>query len=297
MSWDEKDWAYTWITGKRSRLNLLFRRLEIENNDDIERYTIKEYNRNVYEFGIMDKQEMIQIAQDYGIMIEHQYLGFQCHCFDFRNRKCNFDNIDFRTPPPFHKRNSPLLSIHQHNEYNSLDINKYQKDKLILEDFLIKLKKRLSNKAIDDVYLKEFENKRIIEIEKIITSLKYDIKKFHNICINPQYWFYTTIEGKLSRLNLLFRKTDKKKIEQDPEVKAIFYAENSDLNLKSKDEFQQIKEIAKTYGICIKLSYHVYDFRDIDVEYENIDIEEPTPLNYINIGKFIASVSTFDFIF
>ena len=78
---------------------------------------------------------------------------------------------------------------------------------------------------------------------------------------------------------------------------AIFYAENSDLDLKSNDEFQQIKEIAKTYGICIKLSYHVYDFRDIDVEYENIDIEEPTPLNYINIGKFIASVSTFDFIF
>jgi 5-methylcytosine-specific restriction endonuclease McrBC regulatory subunit McrC len=67
--------------------------------------------------------------------------------------------------------------------------------------------------------------------------------------------------------------------------------------IKSKNEFQQIKEIAETYGICIKLSHHVYDFRDNDVEYENIDIEEPTPLNYINIGKFIASVSTFDFIF
>ena len=95
----------------------------------------------------------------------------------------------------------------------------------------------------------------------------------------------------------MFRKTDKKEIEQDPEVKAIFYAENSDLNLKSKDEFQQIKEIAKTYGICIKLSYHVYDFRDIDVEHKNIDIEKPTPLNHINIGKFIASVSTFDYIY
>ena len=294
MSWDEKDWAYTWITGKRSRLNLLFRRLDIDDNDDIEKYTIKEYDRNVYEFGIMDKQEMEQVAQDYGIMIEHQYLGFQRHCFDFRNRKCNFENIDFRESSPFY--NSPL-SIHQHYEYYSLDINKFKKDKLILEDSLIKIKKRLSNKDIDDAYLKEIENKRILEIEKIITSLKYDIKIFHNININSEHWFYSTIKGKLSRLNLLFRKTNEKVTEQDPEVKAIFYAENSDLDLKSNDEFQQIKEIAKTYGICIKLSYHVYDFRDIDVEYENIDIEEPTPLNYINIGKFIASVSTFDFIF
>lgn len=297
MSWDDKDWAYTWITGKRSLLNLLFRRLEIDDNDDIEKYTIKEYDRNVYEFDIMDKQEMEQVAQDYGIMIEHQYLGFERHCFDFRNRKCNFENIDFRNPPPFYQRNCPLLSIHQDYEYYSLDINKLRKDKLILDDFLIKIKKRLSDKDIEDVYLNEIENKRIKEIEKIETSLRYDIKTFHNVRINPKHWFYSTIEGKLSRLNLLFRKTDKKRTEQDPEVKAIFYAENSDLNLKSEDEFLQIKEIAKTYGICIKLSYHVYDFRKNNIEHENINIEEPTPLNYINIGKFIASVSTFDLIF
>ena len=30
MSWDEKDWAYTWITGKQSRINLLFRKFNVE---------------------------------------------------------------------------------------------------------------------------------------------------------------------------------------------------------------------------------------------------------------------------
>ena len=34
MSWDEKDWAYTWITGKCCRLNLLFRRFIVDEKDE-----------------------------------------------------------------------------------------------------------------------------------------------------------------------------------------------------------------------------------------------------------------------
>ncbi len=292
MSWDEKDWAYTWFTGKRSRLNLLFRRLNIDDNDDIEKYTIKEYDRNVYEFGIMDRQEMEQVAKDYGIMIEHQFLGHQRHCFDYREKRCNLDSINFRTPPPF---DISSFSIHQPYQYRSLNINLLKEEKKRLEDFLTKINKKLPNINTDDT--KEIELKRIAEVEKIIELLKNDITSFHDTKNNPQYWFYSEIEGKRNRLNLLFRNKKIEKAEDDSDVKAIFYAENSDLSIKSKNELQQIKEIAETYGICIKLSHHVYDFRDNDVEYENIDIEEPTPLNYINIGKFIASVSTFDFIF
>lgn len=104
MSWDEKDWAYTWITGKQSRINLLFRKFNVEDitkdNNEV-CVTIKEYNRDVCEFGIMAKQDMKKTAQIYGIMIEHRYLGWNRHCFDYRKENCILSNINLKSPSPF----------------------------------------------------------------------------------------------------------------------------------------------------------------------------------------------------
>lgn len=40
MSWDEKDWAYTWVTGKKERLNLLFRRFVFDEKMKLLRFAV-----------------------------------------------------------------------------------------------------------------------------------------------------------------------------------------------------------------------------------------------------------------
>lgn len=296
MSWDEKDWAYTWITGKRSRINLLFRRFEIfDIDDDIEEvHTIKEYDRDVYEFSIMDKKEMDNVARDYGIMIEYRYLGGRVHCFDYRNYECHFAKIDFRNPPPFENSS---LRIYQHDRYNRIDISVFEKDKMILEEFLAKIEEKLSKTACyNNTCIKRQEYKRINEAKKILKLLKDDIFVFSNIYNNSKCWFYTTIIGKRSRLNLLFRNSDEYESDDDPEENAILYANDVDINLMTRNEFIQINNIAKTYGIYIELNCHVYDYRSRFIEYKKIDINKKSPLKDVNLGIFIASFSTFNYI-
>lgn len=135
MSWDEKDWAYTWFTGKRCRLNLLFRDFNITDIEEDEKevnYTIREYDRNVYEFSIMSKEEMDQLAKVYGIMIEYQYLGNYRYCFDYRNKECIFERINLKQ-----SGFSSSLNIHSYMYIlKPLDVNMFREDLKKLEAFI-----------------------------------------------------------------------------------------------------------------------------------------------------------------
>ena len=107
MSWDEKDWAYTWITGKCCRLNLLFRRFIVDEKDeDVCRVGFYAYSRELCEMDDMDLQMMETIAKNYGIKIEYQYLGHYRYCFDYTNNEPK--NIDLKTPCPLNNLSEPL---------------------------------------------------------------------------------------------------------------------------------------------------------------------------------------------
>lgn len=293
MSWDEKDWAYTWITGKRCRLNLLFRDFVITDELEAEScHTIYEYNRNVDEFGIMDKQEMQKVARDYGIMIEHQYLGYQRHRFDYRDNNCILDNIDLRNPSPFRKGES--LHLYQYRQMlpnGFRNLSKYWKDDLkTLETFLQKSKEQY----YVDRFIGPVEKKRVEFAKNLIGHLKQDILMFCNIKDDVRKAFFTSIKGEKYRMNLLFRKSFLEDEIEHSEVEAIFYANRPYLN-KNANGHLLIEEIAKMYGICIKSDYYTYDYRERCCQIENIDVNTLSPLDSINIGNFVSSLSTFEY--
>jgi len=95
---------------------------------------------------------------------------------------------------------------------------------------------------------------------------------------------------------LLFRNSDEYESDDNPEENAILYANDVDINLMTRNEFIQINNIAKTYGIYIELNRHVYDYRSRSIEYKKIDINKKSPLKDVNLGIFIASFSTFNYI-
>lgn len=289
MSWDEKDWAYTWFTGKRCRLNLLFRDFNITDIEEDEKevnYTIREYDRYVYEFSIMSKEEMDQLAKVYGIMIEYQYLGNYRYCFDYRNKECIFERINL-------KQSTGLQSSLYINSYmdfflTPLNVNIFNKDLKKLEAFIEHYKEEKFYNKIN------IEKKIMIEQARhIIKSLKQDISTFNNIDFKLNNKSFTKISGEYSRLNLLFRK-DTILFNDLEEVEAVFYIKDSDIKKKSEEEFSYIREIAETYGLCIKLSYHCYDFRQNKCISNNLKAEGLSPLSNIYIGEYIASFSTYE---
>lgn len=294
MSWDEKDWAYTWITGKRCRLKLLFRDFDTykvsESEEEESCYTIREYDRNVYEFSILSENEMDKTAQDYGIMIEYQYLGHNRYRFDYREKDCIISNINFKESGPF----SSSLRIHSSfTRFGKLNIDVFKSDLIKIELFLQSINKRnANNKIILETQILKKQG------EEIVKSIKRDLITFSDIKNNYDCYFYTFITGKLSRLNSLFRvkeKNIKSFNNDDKEVEAFFFANNLNYKEKSEDELQIINEIAKTYGICIKMGFYIYDYRDEKCSLNDIDIKEQSPLNNINIGKYISTYSTFEY--
>ncbi|WP_300225110.1 hypothetical protein [uncultured Bacteroides sp.] len=294
MSWDEKDWAYTWITGKRCRLKLLFRDFDTykvsESEEEEICYTIREYDRNVYEFSILSENEMDKTAQDYGIMIEYQYLGHNRYRFDYREKDCIISNINLKKTGPF----SSSLRIHSSlTMFGKLNIDIFKSDLNKIELFLQSIKKKNVNNKIN---LETQILKKQGEI--IVKSIKRDLITFKNINNDYNCYFYTFITGKLTRLNSLFRVREKDIYSfnnDDKEVEAIFFAKNLSYMEKSEDELQIINEIAKTYCICIKIGFYIYDYRDEICNLNNIDIKEQSPLNDINIGKYISTYSTFEY--
>lgn len=294
MSWDEKDWAYTWITGKRCRLKLLFRDFDTykvsESEEEESCYTIREYDRNVYEFSILSENEMDKTAQDYGIMIEYQYLGHNRYRFDYREKDCIISNINFKESGPF----SSSLRIHSSfTRFGKLNIDVFKSDLIKIELFLQSINKRnANNKIILETQILKKQG------EEIVKSIKRDLITFSDIKNNYDCYFYTFITGKLSRLNSLFRvkeKNIKSFNNDDKEVEAIFFANNLSYKEKSEDELQIINEIAKTYGICIKMGFYIYDYRNEICNLDNINNKERSPLNNINIGKYISTYSTFEY--
>lgn len=291
MSWDEKDWAYTWITGKRCRLNLLFRDFTSTDELDVEScHTIYEYGRNVYEFGIMDKEDMQEIARIYGVMIEYQYLDYHRYCFDYRTHNCILNSIDLRNRSPF-KNGSLQLYIYKPGScvYSDLNITYFEKDLRKLEEFVRKSREITSlNESIESI-----EWKRVEVANELIRRLRQDIIMFSNAKGDSPSFYFTFIKGEIYRLNLLFRKQPFTSEMDYSEAEVVLYANHSYLN-KKESELLQIKQIAKTYGIYIKLGYYIYDFRHERCRLENINLDLSSPLNSINIGNIVSSLSTFD---
>lgn len=295
MSWDEKDWAFTWITGKRYRLNLLFRNFTMTGDLEAEIcHTIYEYGRNVEAFRIMDEQEMRKVARDYGIMIEHQFLGppIDC-CFDYRDNDCIFSNIDLRNRSPF-KKQSDFESLYLYSckriwPSGPRDMSRrFKSDLETLETFLQKSKKQ----HYTDGFIELAEKKRVEVAKELIRLLKQDILMFCNIEGDTSKAFFTSIKGENSRLNLLFRKLIFKDEIEHSEAEIVFYATHFCM-----DELPRLKEIAEMYGIYINSEFHahVYDYRDNRCQFENIDVNTLSPLDSINIGSPVLSLSRFDF--
>ena len=291
MSWDENDWAYTWITGKRCRLNLLFRDFTSTDELDVELcHTIYEYDRNVYEFGIMDKEDMQEIARIYGVMIEYQYLDYHRYCFDYRTHNCILNSIDLRNQSPFRKASLQLYIYKPGSHvYSDLNITYFENDLRKLEEFVRKSHEiTFLNESIESI-----ERKRVEVANELIRRLRQDILMFSDATGDSSSFYFTFIKGEIYRLNLLFRKQAFTNEMDYSEAEVVFYANHSYLN-KKESEFLQIKQIAKTYGVCIKLGYYVYDFRHERCRLENISLDLSSPLNSINIGSIVLSLSTFD---
>ena len=292
MSWDEKDWAYTWITGKRCRLNLLFRDFTSTDELDVEScHTIYEYDRNVYEFGIMDKEEMQEVARIYGIMIEYQYLGNYRYRFDYRANNCVLNSIDLRELSPFRKASLQLYNYKPGSNVSmDLNITHFENDLCTLEKFVQK-----SQGIVPlDESIESIEKKRVGVANELIRCLRQDILTFGNTKGHEEKFYFTFIRGEIYRLNLLFRKQFSKNEIDHSEVEAVFYI-NYSYNSRDEEELLLlIKQIAEIYGIYIKFGYHSYDFRHERCQLENINLDSLSPLKSINIGNLVSSLSTFD---
>ena len=81
MSWDEKDWSNTYITGKPER----FGKSEIKDRgyDNEICHHIKLYGFDVP--CLSYPVELDRIAKSFGVMIEYRYLGGEYHCYDYRD--------------------------------------------------------------------------------------------------------------------------------------------------------------------------------------------------------------------
>lgn len=194
MSWDEKDWAYTWVTGKKERLNLLFRRFVFDEKDETVEICCTFYScsRGLNELNDEDLRIMETIAKSYGVMIEYQYLGSHRYCFDYKNKEPRY--IDLTTSCPLKLLSEPLgrqqykgCSSYQFNAESNLYLYKYSKnftesefmaDLTTVESFLLNIQKKLSNeKFVNNVpaAVIELERKKQADAESIIKSLKESI--------------------------------------------------------------------------------------------------------------------------
>ncbi len=194
MSWDEKDWAYTNITGKRYRLNLLFRRFVFDEEDeDAEiNFSFYAYSRELCEMSDMDLHMMETIAENYGIKIEYQYLGHYRYCFDYTNKEPK--NIDLKTRCPLFCLSEPLGNVLWFSNKSFYDIGSnlsiykrrnvdltekdLKEDLAIVESYLLKILKKLSNEkfvAHAPAAVIELERKKQADAESIIKSLKESI--------------------------------------------------------------------------------------------------------------------------
>ena len=187
MRWDEKDWAYTWITGKCCRLNLLFRRFIVDEKDeDVCRVGFYAYSRELCEMDDMDLQMMETIAKNYGIKIEYQYLGHYRYCFDYTNNEPK--NIDLKTPCPLNNLSEPLGNrcLHE-SHYNETASNLFlykksgnltekelKEDLMIVEAYLLNIKKLSNEKFVAHApaAVIELERKKQAAAESIFKSLK-----------------------------------------------------------------------------------------------------------------------------
>lgn len=149
MSWDEADWAYTRYTGEPERLKKLF-----DNKPRFHYYDIKESEVTIHErwkglwpLSEEELDELENVAIIYGIRIEYQYLDYNKHCFDHRNKEPNIIKILSRDL----------------NYYNGL-----------LQEILKKLSnEKFVSKAPANVI--EMERKKQADAESKIASLKESI--------------------------------------------------------------------------------------------------------------------------
>lgn len=96
MSWDEKDWSYTWITGMPERFGIFSERFDPfeettkTNSGEIEHY--------IYLYGwhvpcivncTLGAEKLKTIARLFGVKIEHRFCGSYnpIICYDYRSGK------------------------------------------------------------------------------------------------------------------------------------------------------------------------------------------------------------------
>lgn len=124
--------------------------------------------------------------------------------------------------------------------------------------------------------------------------MSWDEKDWAYTWITGKRYCFTLIKGETYRLDLLFRKRSSKSEMNLSEAEAILYANHSYVE-KKESELLKVRQIAEIYGIYIQLGYHIYDFRHERCQLENINMDSLSPLNIVNIGIFVSSLSTFDF--
>ena len=82
MSWDEKDWSYTWITGKLERFGLS--KVWEKTSDREICHTIYLRSLDVPCLAYPNINKLDEIAKLFGVMIKYRFLGEKIYCYDYR---------------------------------------------------------------------------------------------------------------------------------------------------------------------------------------------------------------------
>ncbi len=80
MSWDEKDWSNTTITGIPERYGVSKISEKVNNSEISHEIFLRDFN--IPDLG--NAIELEKIAKLFGVMIEYRYLGGYKYCYDFR---------------------------------------------------------------------------------------------------------------------------------------------------------------------------------------------------------------------
>ena len=96
MSWDEKDWSRTWITGIPERFGKSPQRAKdtIINGERV--CTIFQCSRDVCDLSYIEEMKLKEVAKTFGIMIEYQYISGPIYRVDYRNSKPTIDENEMK---------------------------------------------------------------------------------------------------------------------------------------------------------------------------------------------------------
>lgn len=96
MSWDEKDWSSTWITGKPERFGKF--RVMVSRGEKEACHKIYLCGWHVPCLSDLELNKLDEIAKLFGVMIEYRFLCGYIYTYDYRNIEpiLNSDEIAHR---------------------------------------------------------------------------------------------------------------------------------------------------------------------------------------------------------